>query len=341
MKLENIPKSTIAALSITLGDDAQLDVVASAADPAHGFLRAQWFRSSGSELDIVVASRPDGRPLAAISLTCRCFGPIRLGEVAGPYWPFHSFALAADMRDEELVALLADPAAHKLLGKAWRLGPTYAGDSTADRLVRLAEAAGWKVLEWDLGSVFELGLAALRKNRWRERRLGEFGDIEYCSFTGSDWTSAHRDAMAQVERTSWLATLEQGSDTKFADSGCYAVWESIVGDVRLAPMLFGSLMTTGGEPEAFTFGLEVGATRYYIANNYNEKFAKFGPGKTLLYRDFASCSLAGITRISWGAEDTSYKSEMGAVSGPSIRDLLFVRGAGTAALLRPLFERAG
>ncbi|MDG2004836.1 MAG: GNAT family N-acetyltransferase [Novosphingobium sp.] len=353
MKIERISKPANAAVEVAQGDDALLDAVASAADPAHAFLRSQWLRAGGGDIDIIAASRQDGTPLAAIALTRRRFGPIALGEVAGPYWPFRSFALAADIRDEELLAFLSDPAARKFFGRAWRLGPAYSGDPTADRLVLLAEAAGWKVLERDLGSVFELDLAALRaqgewpraktlrKNRWRERRLGEIGEIEYCSFTGSDWASRHRDAMAEVEQASWLADLEDGSDTKFADPACRAIWESAAQDPVLAPMLFGSVMSIGGEAAAFTFGLESGATRYYIANNYNEKFGRFGPGKILLYRDFADCADRGITRISWGAGDAGYKSEMGATAGPAIRDLLFVRGAGTAAVLRPLFERAG
>lgn len=351
MKIESISGPAGPAVSVARGDDAFLDALASAADPAQCFLRAAWFRSSAARLEIVAASREDSTPLAAIPLTRRRFGPVRLGEVAGPYWPFRSILLASGTRDEEIAALMADPTARGLLGKAWRLGPVYAGDPAAERLVRMAEGAGWKVLERQLGHIFELHLAALReegewpraktlrKNRWRERRLGEFGDLEYCSFTGADWTAAHRDAMAAVERSSWLAGLEEGSDTKFADEGCRAMWESSAADPVLAPMLFGSLMTIGGEPAAFTFGLEVGTTRYYIANNYNETFGKFGPGKLLLYRDFAACADRGIALVSWGAGDAGYKSEMGAKAGPAVRDLMFVRGAATAAILRPLFER--
>jgi len=353
MKVETISGPASAAVSVARGDDALLDEVAGAADRAHRFLRAQWFRSTDDDLETLAACRADGTSLVAIPLTRRRIGPLTLAEVAGPYWPFRSFPISADAHDEELVAMLADSAAQRFLGRAWRLGPAYAGDPTADRLARLAGLAGWRVLERQLGNVFELDLAALRaegewpraktlrKNRWRERRLAEFGELAYCSFTGADWKAAHRDAMAEVERASWLAGLGEGGDTKFADAACRATWEAIAADQVLAPMLFGSLMTIGGEPAAFTFGLEAGATRYYIANNYNEKFGRFGPGKILLYRDFAECLDRGVSRISWGAGDAGYKSEMGAEASPAIRDLLFVRGAALAALIRPLFERGG
>ena len=353
MKVETITGPASAAVSIAMGDDALLDDVVGTADSAHAFLRARWFRGPGGDLEVLAARRADGTPLAAIPLAIRSFGPVRIAEVAGPYWPYRSFPHSADMRDEEFVSMLSDPGARRLLGRAWRMGPVLAGDPTADRLVRLAGAAGWKLLERQLGHIFELDLAALRsegewpraktlrKNRWRERRLAEFGEVACCSFTGADWTAEQRGAMADIERTSWLAGLDEGGDTKFADPACRATWEAIAGDPVLAPMLFGSLMTIGGEPAAFTFGLQAGSTRYYIANNYSEKFGKFGPGKILLYKDFAHCAGLGVDRISWGAGDAGYKSEMGATPGPAIRDLLFVRGAGLAALLRPLFERTG
>lgn len=351
MKLEAITGPAKAAASIARGDEALLDAVADTADPAHAFLRAQWFRSTQSDLAILATRHADGAPLAAIPLASRRLGPLKLAEVAGPYWPFRSFPIASDMRDEELAALLADPLAHRLLGRAWRLGPAYAGDPTVDRLVRIAGAAGWQVLERKLGYVFELDLEALRaegewpraktlrKNRWRERRLKEFGALDYCSFTGADWTCGQRDAMAAVERASWLAGLDEGADTKFANPSCRAAWETVASDPVIAPMLFGSLMTIGGEPAAFTFGLEVGTTRYYIANNYSEKFGKFGPGKILLYKDFAEAADRGISLVSWGAGDAGYKSEMGATQGPAIRDLLFVRGTLATMALRRFFER--
>jgi CelD/BcsL family acetyltransferase involved in cellulose biosynthesis len=93
-------------------------------------------------------------------------------------------------------------------------------------------------------------------------------------------------------------------------------------------------MTIGREPAAFTFGLEVGKVRYTIANAFDERFARHGPGKLLLYKDFESAAARGIERISWGSGDAGYKSEMGAQPGPAILDLLFVRSRILALPLR-------
>jgi len=104
-------------------------------------------------------------------------------------------------------------------------------------------------------------------------------------------------------------------------------------------MLFGSVMTVGGAPAAFTFGIAAGSTRYYIANNYDERYTHFGAGRVLLYKDFERAAEQGVTRISWGLGDAGYKTEMGAAPGPELLDLLFVRGGVSAALARPLWKR--
>ncbi|NNC73496.1 MAG: GNAT family N-acetyltransferase [Sphingomonadaceae bacterium] len=272
--------------------------------------------------------------------------------MAGCYWPFRSFPISSDADDGELADFLAHGGTVRALGRLWRLGPVYADDPTAQRLIRAAPEAGWTVLKRSLGSVYELDLAALRqdgpwpstktkrKNRWRERRLAEDGEVRYEYFTGADWTRAQRDAMAEVEANCWLAGLEDGGDTKFQDSDARVVWEKACSDEALAPLLFGSLMWIGTTPVAFTFGVETGDTRYYVANNYDQRFSKFGPGKLLLYADFERAAAEnGIARISWGAGDAGYKTEMGAQSGPEILDLLFVRGKALGALIRPLFLR--
>jgi CelD/BcsL family acetyltransferase involved in cellulose biosynthesis len=90
-------------------------------------------------------------------------------------------------------------------------------------------------------------------------------------------------------------------------------------------MLFGSILSVGGEPAAFTFGLQVGTTRYQIANNFDQRFKQHSAGRTLLLKDFERAAADGVRRISWGSGDAGYKSEMGARPGPEIMDLLFVR----------------
>lgn len=331
----------------------EIDALADAGDPRTAFLRAAWFAAGASPAQrILGVRREDGSPLAAIPLSDRKHGPFPVASVAGAYWPFRSFPIAPDAGEDELAAMLRDPETRRALGRAWRFGPVVDGDPTAERAIAAARSSGWRVLSRSLGKIFELDLAALRsagggwpssktqrKNRWRKRRLAEDGDVACRFFTGADWTERDRDAMAEIEAHSWLATLDGGGDTKFRDSRERRFWEEAAQDPALAAMIFGSLMWIGDIPAAFTFGIAAGDTRYYIANNYDERFTKFGPGRVLLYDDFERAAEAGVTRISWGAGDAGYKSEMGAEAGPEIRDLLFVRGRALAALLGPVWAR--
>ncbi|WP_370189186.1 GNAT family N-acetyltransferase [Qipengyuania sp.] len=327
------------------GSDTAFDTLAERGDARRGFLRGQWFTGADRR---VVAYGDAGKPLAGFALVERRKGPLRLAEIAGCYWPFRGVPL--DATTEELATAL--PGMGKDLGWAWRLGPAEAGDPALDTLVSAAQRAGWQVLTRQLGTVYELDLAALdasgdwpsaktqRKNRWRKRRLeDEGGAIRTEVFTGSDWTVGQRDAMAAIEAASWLGGLADGGDTKFRDPAMRAYWEALCADAALAPMLFGSVMWIGEIPAAFTFGVEAGDTRYYIANNYDERFTRFGPGRVLLYEDFARAAERGIARISWGLGDAGYKGEMGAVPGPAMVDLLFVRGGLLATLLRRWWER--
>jgi CelD/BcsL family acetyltransferase involved in cellulose biosynthesis len=321
------------------------DAVAAAAHPSHDFLRWAWFEAAApGRIQAIAAHRDGGGPIAAIPfLPAGRFSPAR---IPGSYWPYRSFPVAADVTSAQMTAMLAHSSLRSALGRVWRLGPVFADDPTAARLIEAAPAGGWTALVRSLGTSFELNLATLqpkgatlRKNRARERALEEIGPVEWRFFSGEEWTAADRDAIAAVEANSWLAGLGSGADTKFLDPECRRIWERAAADPAIARMLRCSLLTVGDAPVAFTFGLEVGKVRYMIANNYDGRFAKCGPGKLLLYRDFAAAAERGIARIGWGAGDPGYKSEMGAAPGPEILDLLFVRGTALAALLRPFWSR--
>lgn len=334
------------------GASSALDLLAEAAASGHGFLRAAWFRAAAdSSMVTLVGRRGDGTAFAAIPLVTRAIGPLRLREVPGSYWPWRSFPIARDASDAELAALLASPVAHDLLGRAWRLGPAYADDPTVTRLAAAARAAGWSILSRPLSTSFavELGrLAAdgpwpsaktLRKNRWLERRLAEMGALDFRTVSGANWNEAVFDILARIESESWLGALAEPCDTKFLRPEARRIWEHAIQDPVLAAKMSCSLLHVGGAPAAFTFSIESGRTRYYIANSYSARFGERSPGRILLYRDFQQAAEAGIKTIGWGAGDPGYKTDMGATPGPEILDFLIVRGIVPAALARPLWER--
>jgi CelD/BcsL family acetyltransferase involved in cellulose biosynthesis len=326
-----------------------IDEASANAAPALAFLRAAWFEAAGGEgAATLVARRPDGRVLAALPTVRNGRWEFLGRSVPGSYWPFRSFPLAADASEAELTAFLADRQARAALGPFWRLGPVYEDDPTLGRLAAVAREAGWSLLRRTLGTAFVLDLAArrregpwpsnktLRKNRWIENRLAEEGELAFSAVSGPDWSAAAFDALAEIERNSWVG--KKGGDAKFDSPADRRLWERAVADPELAVRLRAALLHVGGRPAAFAFSVEAGDTRHYLANSYDERFARHSIGRALLYRDFAQAAEAGRARIGWGAGDSGYKSEMGAAPGPAILDCLFVRGPLLAAALRPLWR---
>lgn len=334
------------------GASSALDRVAAAAEAEHSFLRAAWFGAAGgASLATLVARRAGGEPIAAIPLVSRGKGFLRVQQVPGAYWPYRSFPVARDASDGEFAALLASPAAHAALGRAWRLGPVYSDDPTGARLADLGRAHGWTVLRRRLATCYVVDLKrlaadgpwpsakTLRKNRWCERRLADMGELEFRTVSGAAWTPGVFDILAGIEAQSWVGARADARDTKFVRPESRRIWERAVEDPALAASLSCSLLHVGGVPAAFTFSLESGTKRCYIANSYSERFAASSPGRILLYRDFQQAAAAGIETIGWGAGDPGYKAEMGARPGPDIVDYLIVRGGVLAALARPFWER--
>lgn len=337
---------------VARADAAAFDAVVAAADPRHAFYRHAWYAAdAGDALEAVAVTRAHGSPLAAFPRVRRAIGPIAVSETAGCYWPARALPVARDAGHDELVAALKAPALRRFLGRVWRLGPVF-GDDPALPILRAAAAdAGWRVLTRTLGTCFEFDFAALRAdgpwprtsskatNRRRERKLAALGAIDYRFVSGRDWTAADRDAMARIERESWLAGIGEAAAPKFDDPARRAVWERAAADPALADMMFCHLMMVGGEPAAFAFGIEAGGVRHCIANSYSQRFGQHGPGKLLLYRDFELAADRGVARVNWGSGDLGYKSEMGATEGAEILDLLFVRPAPLALALAPLWAR--
>jgi hypothetical protein len=313
---------------------------------SHAFLRPAWFAASApGGLDMLAARRDDGEPLAVLPVE-RKRHPLAIGRIAGAYWPFRSLPIRFDAGDEEIAAMLRDRSVRRALGPIWRLGPILANDPSYGKLARAAPQGGWTMLERRLGTCFEIDVAALRatgfwprastlkKHRWREKGLREEGEIAYRHVTGAQWRSTDLDAVAAIEQRCWLAQREGGADTQMSRPGQRLFWERVAQDPVTAPMLFCSVMTVGGVPAAFGFGMEVGAVRYQIANNYDPRFARHSPGRILLTHDFRQAAERGIERISWGSGDAGYKAAMGAQPGPAILDLLFVRPSLLALPLR-------
>lgn len=322
------------AHSGTLAAMPALDQAAEAGDWRHAFLRSAWFPDAER---VVAVARADGSVAAALPLLRKARV---VPAVAGPYWPLRSVAMAPDAD----AAALLDAVPGPLL----RIGPVRADDPSLARL----EAAGRRVvLKRRLGTAFLLDLAAqrregpwprastLKKNRWFEKQLAAEGALAFETVRGAGWSPRIFDLFATIERNSWLQERTDTRDAKFLASGHRRFWESAAADPVLADRMRGSILSIGGVPAAFTFGIEAPPVFYLIANSYDRRFARHSPGRVLIYRELARLFEAGFDEVDWGSGDPGYKSAMGGQPGPDLLDCLFVRGRLLAAALRPLWER--
>jgi len=323
-----------------------IDDIAVAAD--HAFLRASWFEAGGATASLV-AQRPDGSVLAALP-TCAA-GPSVIGAraVTGSYWPFRSAAVAANASVKELGEFLAADTARDALGPIWRMGPFYADDPAAVRLVAAAASAGWTRLTRSLGHTFIIELndvaggapwprpASLKKVRALERQLGE---VRYQRVEGDGWCAAVFDALAEVEQASWVGETTDRSGAKFLAPSNRRCWEEAVRDPILASMLSALILRVDERPVAFCFDLNAGGTQYAVASTFDAAFAKLSPGKVVTYRGIEWAKERGITRLDWGAGDSGYKRKFGAVQGSEIIDCLFVANPLLAAMLAAKWKRA-
>lgn len=341
------PPSRAAHCHGVAGYPAAIDEVAALAAPTHRFLRGAWFAAGGDAGAVtLVGRRSDGQPFAAIPTLP--VGPALAAArtVPGSYWPFRGVPLAADTSEAELVALLSDREARAALGRVWRLGPVYGSDPATRLLLTAARKAGWTVLTRGLGSTFVQEIvpaaaagrwpneAKLRRVRAAERKLAAEAGVGFRTISGVGWSDAVLDDLAAIEARSWVGQATDGRGAKFLSPEQRGLWRTALRDPALAEMLSAEILDIGGEPAAFSFDLTVGACQYAIASSYDSRWASFGPGKIVTWRQLAGVLDRGVTRIDWGAGDSGYKREFGAVPGAAIVDFLFVRGRSLATVLR-------
>lgn len=357
-----MPLDTFTRLSPALAADcvdglaASIDAVAARAAPPHRFLRYGWFAAAlqayGGAARTLTVTR-EGEPAAALPIVRAGPGWLGLASVPGCYWPFRSFPVRDDAGVEVAEALLAR------LGReanALRLGPVYDGDPGLELLRAAAGAKGWAVLDRFVADSFLLDIAALqaegtwprnstlRKNRFHEKHLGGHGALDWRFVSGAEWDPDAFDALAEIERQSWIGARTDGSDAKFTEEGHGGFWRAASADPAIAAMMWAAVLRVDGKPAAFSFDLNAGALKYAIANSYDPAYGKHSPGKLLYYRNLVRAVADGMTKVDWGAGDSGYKRVIGAERGPAIRDWLFVRPglpALAGRMLRGAWRRSG
>lgn len=333
-----LPAITIHAAAPTLsvrlvdGLDPRLDAVAARAAESHRFLRHGWFAAAlhadgGTARTLIVEQA--GVPVLALPFVAVGPGALGAAAVPGSYWPFRSYPLAVEAGEAVLAAGLA------LLSRrlrVLRIGPVLDGDPAVEPLLGVARAAGWGVIDRPVATSWRLDLRAadwprastLKKNRFHEKHLAGHGALDWSFATGADWPMAF-DALAAVERASWIASDTDGRDAKFMSEGHGAFWRAAAADPVLADCCHAALLRIDGRPVAFSFDIDVGTHRYAIANSYDPAIARHSPGRLLHYRNLLDARARGIATVDWGAGDSGYKQALSAVLGPVFRDWLLFR----------------
>ena len=279
----------------------------------------------------------DGAP--ALALPFVGLGPEWLGlaQVPGCYWPFRSFPVR-----EAAPAAVDDAALARLARqvRGLRIGPVYDGDASVAPLIAAARARGLggarPLRRRQLPARYRRARAArargraprrCKKNRFHEKHLGGHGALDWSFVSGKRLGRAAFDALAEVERASWIADAHRRHATRSSPRAATArFWRAAAADPVIAEMMWAAVLRVDGRPAAFSFDMNAGALKYAIANSYDPPFAKHSPGKLLYYRNLVRGDRRRHRRRSTGARATADTSGRSApTQGPAIRDWLLLR----------------
>lgn len=327
------------------------DQLAASAPDGQAFLRGAWFcRGEPDAITTLVARRGDGSPILALPM--RHLGPtgLRARSLAGSYWPYRSAAIDQSTGVGDMRAVLEHPVTQEMIGPLLRLGPIYQDDRLAQLVIAAADAMGWHVLIRDMGQSWVQHLpppgsgdiwpskSRRKKVRRLSARLEEQGPLTVRIVRGADWSRQIFHDMARIEEKSWVGKRTDRSGAKFLNPQMMAHWQRVVVDPDLADMLTATVLYVADRPIAFSLDLVAGSVQYGIASSYDEDFADRSPGQIVTVHAVDHTIARGVRRIDWGAGDSGYKQELGAVPGSRIHDILLVRSASVAAALRPRWE---
>ncbi|KQN19366.1 hypothetical protein ASE86_12800 [Sphingomonas sp. Leaf33] len=340
--------SPVCTVRTEYGLPQAIDRVAERAAQTHRFLRRQWFQAAvdsyGGVPRTIVVER-DGAPILALPIVSAGPRPVKLVQIPGAYWPFRSFPVREATLGATYGLALREMAAQ---ANVLRIGPVYDDDASAMPLIAAARAAGWIAVSRYIATSHLLDIVAMRaagpwprrstlkKNRFHEKHLGGYGRLDWDFHSGADWMPRLFEALADVERASWIDADTDGRDAKFTATGHGAFWRAVATDPVLAEMMWAAVLRVDHRPIAFSFDINVGTRKFAIANSYASWAGKHSPGKLLYYRNLMRGADDGIQTVDWGAGDGGYKATIGADAGPAIRDWLLLR-PGLPAVLGRIF----
>lgn len=294
---------------------------------ATGFLRPAWFeawsRQYGSigswhgPVAYVVASDKRGTS-AVLPIARQIVKKQNFTSLAGSYMPFRDFVMPCGRPDvaAAVVRFLKDDGSTEGL----RLGPVSSGSVAIRALEEALREAGWGVTRRRLGEQFVVALPddaeayvstlakkKIKKIRYYWRKLCSEAPTELVHYNGAegvDWPAVFAD-LAAVEKRSWVF---KNGEPHFCGEGDSLYWSELCQDGWFGEHLNIWMIYHAGKPVSFCMALDSGATRYIIANSYDEAVADFSTGSKLYEEMFRQAIAKGLKQVNIGQGDSGYKA---------------------------------
>ncbi len=311
---------------------------------------------------VLVATDAGGRTVGILPLALRLEKGVRWWSLAGCQSPLRGFLCHAGHVDV-VCGAFAEALVHML---GWReilrLGPYGANTPERAALLRELERRSGTVLKFDLYRRIVVrniprtpedlrghirAHSSFQRVAGYERRMNREGDarlVHYRNPAGPRLQKILEECRA-VEEASWLMrsswpnfTFARGPEAQF--------WPLVSA---------GSLIPNGqfdcwiayfdGQPIALRFAVTCGSTRYAIANQYDERYARYGLGWVLYLKDLEDCVARGVHRIDMAMGNDDYKRRWGGEDDVTEMEVLMLpprwhgRIAAGLASLPPLYRR--
>jgi CelD/BcsL family acetyltransferase involved in cellulose biosynthesis len=130
----------------------------------------------------------------------------------------------------------------------------------------------------------------------------------YTTEDNPDWAAVIRD-LAEVERHSWL--IELHGDVRFIGEPRQRFWQSVLSPTHGSTTARVWLLYWDQKPVAFTFNLDSGPCRYYVAGHYAEHASAYSPGAILMRYTIKDAIERGLSIVDMGGGDPGYKAYWG------------------------------
>ena len=288
-------------------------------------------------LRTVVVRDGAGTIAGALPLATLRVAGYRLTACAGFYQPYRTVLVARDQVREAGVAL-ADAVAQLEPAPGLRLAGCGDPDAGVQALLRRLREHGWAIYEEPTGSAYtaplpatveeleaRLGHHLLHNVRYYERKMQRDGRVEHRLFHDAApdaWARAVAD-LAAIEERSWMGV--RGGDPRFAGAANARFWGTLLADRDASRAAHAFILYFDRRPVSFVFALDSGATRFVIANQYDESMHAYRTGSILYRRLFVDAIEKRRTLVHLGRGDTGYKAHWGAEPTRAMRDYVACR----------------